>query len=42
MGKRHVGNMQKELRLPLGRHKHRWKDNIKIEQQEMGWGHGLD
>ena len=23
---------------PLGRPRHRWKDNIKMELQEMGWG----
>jgi hypothetical protein len=28
-------------RRPLGRHKHRWEDNIKMDLQEMGWG-GMD
>ena len=23
---------------PLGRTRHRWEDNIKINLQEMGWG----
>jgi len=28
---------------PLGRHRHRWEDNIKMVLQEVGWGgHGLD
>jgi hypothetical protein len=26
---------------PLGRPKHRWEDNIKMNLQEVGWGHGL-
>jgi len=26
-----------EGRRPLGRPKHRWQDNIKINLQEMGW-----
>jgi hypothetical protein len=25
-------------RRPLGRPRHRWEDNIKIDLQEMGWG----
>ena len=25
---------------PLGRCRHRWEDNIKIDIQEMGWGVG--
>jgi hypothetical protein len=29
-------------RRPLGRPRRRWKDNIKIDLQEVGWGHGLD
>jgi len=27
---------------PLGRPRHRWKDSIKMELQEVGWGLGLD
>jgi hypothetical protein len=30
-----------EGRRPLGRHRHRWEDNIKINHQEVGWG-GMD
>jgi hypothetical protein len=26
---------------PLGRPKRRWEGNIKIDPQEMEWGHGL-
>jgi hypothetical protein len=26
----------------LGRLRHRWKDNIKMDLPEVGWGHGLD
>ena len=25
---------------PLGRPRHRWEDNIKMDLQEVGWGHG--
>jgi hypothetical protein len=28
-------------RRPLGRPRCRWKDNIKMDLQEVGWGHGL-
>ena len=31
-----------EGRRPLGRPRHRWKDNIKIDRREVGWGHVLD
>jgi len=31
-----------EERRQLGRHKRRWKDNIKMDFQEGGWWHGLD
>jgi hypothetical protein len=32
-----------EGKRPLGRSRHRWDDNIKIELQDVGWGgHGLD
>jgi hypothetical protein len=27
-----------EGRRPLGRPRHRWKDNIKMDLQEVGWG----
>jgi hypothetical protein len=27
---------------PLGRPRHRLEDYIKVELQEVGWGHGLD
>jgi hypothetical protein len=27
-----------EGRRPLGRHRHRWGDNIKKDLQEVGWG----
>jgi hypothetical protein len=28
-----------EENKPLGRHKHRWEDNIKIDLQEVGCGY---
>jgi hypothetical protein len=31
-----------EGRRPLGRSRHRWEDTIKMDLQEVGWGHGLD
>jgi hypothetical protein len=27
---------------PLGGPKRRWEDNMKMDIQEMEWGHGLD
>jgi hypothetical protein len=27
---------------PLGRPRRRWEDRIKMDLQEVGWGHGLD
>jgi hypothetical protein len=27
-----------EGKRPLGRPRHRWKDNIKMDRQEVGWG----
>jgi hypothetical protein len=27
-----------ERRRPLGRPRHRWEDNIKIDLREVGWG----
>ena len=26
------------VKRPLGRHKHRWEDNIKMYSQEIVWG----
>jgi hypothetical protein len=31
-----------EEKIPLERPRHRWEDNIKMDLQEVGWGHGLD
>jgi hypothetical protein len=31
-----------EGRRPLGRPRHRWEDNIKMDLQEVGWGYGVD
>jgi len=31
-----------EGKIPLGRPRCRWEDNIKMNLQEMGCGHGLD
>jgi len=31
-----------EGRRPLGRPRHRWEDGIKLDLQEITWGHGLD
>jgi hypothetical protein len=34
---------QPEGKRPLGRPRHIWEDNIKMDLQEVGWGrHGLD
>jgi hypothetical protein len=30
-----------EGRRPLGRHRRRWEDNIKMDLREVGWG-GMD
>ena len=30
-----------EGRRPLGRHRRRWEDNIKMRVEEVGWVHGL-
>jgi hypothetical protein len=27
---------------PLGRPRSKWKDNIKVDIKDVGWGHGLD
>ena len=27
-----------EGKRPLGTHRHRWEDNIKMDLQEVGWG----
>jgi hypothetical protein len=31
-----------EGKRPLGRTWRKWKDNIKIDLQEVGWGYGFD
>jgi hypothetical protein len=31
-----------EGKRPLGRPRHRWEDNIKMDLQEVGWGYRLD
>ena len=31
-----------EGKRSLGRPRRRWEDNIKIQLQQVGWGHGLD
>ena len=31
-----------EGKTPLGRLRHGWEDNIKMDLQEVGWGHGLN
>jgi len=31
-----------EGKRPLGRPRHRWENNIKINFQELGWEHGMD
>jgi hypothetical protein len=31
-----------EGRRPLGRPRRRWEDNIKMDLQDVGWGHGLN
>jgi len=31
-----------EGKIPLGRPRCRWEDNIKMDPQDVGWGHGLD
>jgi hypothetical protein len=31
-----------EKRRPLGRPKHKWEDNIKMDLRKVGLGHGLD
>jgi len=31
-----------EEKRPLGRPSSRWEDNIKMDQQETGWGKGKD
>ena len=36
------GRVVTEGRRPHGRPRHRWKNNIKMDVQEVRWGHGLD
>jgi hypothetical protein len=31
-----------EGKRPLGRPRRRWEDNVKMDLQEVGWGHGQD
>jgi hypothetical protein len=31
-----------EGKRQLGRPRHRWEDNSKVDLQEVGWGHGMD
>jgi hypothetical protein len=32
-----------EGKRPLGKNRHRWEDNVKMDPQEVGmWGYGLD
>jgi hypothetical protein len=31
-----------EVRRSFGRHWRRWEANIKMDLQDVGWGHGLD
>ena len=37
-----VLEVKPEGRRPLGRPRYRWKNNIKMDLQEVGWEHGLD
>jgi hypothetical protein len=32
---------KQERKGPLGRYRHRWEDNIKMDLREIGWG-GMD
>jgi len=34
--------IQLQGKRPLGRPRHRWEDNIKMDLQEVGWGEGMD
>jgi len=31
-----------EGKRPLGRPRHIWENYVKMDLQEVGWGHGLD
>jgi hypothetical protein len=31
-----------EGKRPIGKSRHIWENNIKMDIQEVGWGHGLD
>jgi hypothetical protein len=31
-----------ERKGPLGRPRHRWEDNIRMDLKEVGWGGGID
>ena len=37
-----LGGGRPEGKKPLRRPRRRWEDNIKMDLQEVGWGHGLD
>jgi hypothetical protein len=37
-----VSVIKPDVKRPLRRPKDRWEDNIKIDLQELGWGHRLD
>jgi len=42
MGAYRVLVRKPEGKRPLGRHKRRREDNIKMDLQEVGWGKGLN
>jgi hypothetical protein len=31
-----------DIKRSLGKPRHRWRENSKMDRQEIGWGHGLD
>jgi len=33
---------KRERKGPLARPRHRWKDNIRMDLKEVGWGGGID
>jgi len=41
-GKKRCVQGKPEGKRLLGRPRHRWEDNIKMDLQEVGWGHELD
>ena len=46
MGERRGANRalvgKPEERRPLGRPRHRWEDNIKMDLREVGWSRGIE